>query len=397
MKAVWSLCIGLGLWGLGLAQQLPVSVSVLGFTAPDGASQDALTLTTLLPQTLYAVLQRQGVAQVDVQPVSTLPALEAATIGLAQGTQVVIGGSLTPLSGNLVITAYRYQTVEGSTQVVRTAVLTTGSPYDPEVLARKILSQLFPRSLSDLQPQVAAQIVLQPSTLNLPVGGTHKLEALVLSSSGTPIPKAQVMFQSTNPSVVQVDANGEILALSPGQATVEADVLGLSGSSALSARTKINVAAPYLGLRAGYGVIGAGLSGGVEFGVRLTPQSAFTPPDLPQASSGSGDVLSIVGSFVGKIISGGNVSLGLEFFQGATALTLTTTQWAGQNYLGTGLIYLPGFSGGNATLGLDFYLGRELFVPSQASLPLELEFQLLFPSVGPQIKLSLMAGLDVFQ
>lgn len=399
MKVLCGILAGLCLGGLGLAQPLPASVVVQGFTAPDGAPQDALILSNLLPQILYAVLQRQGVSQVEVEPVPTVPALRAAAQRLAGGIQAVIGGSLTPLSGNLVITAYRYQAVEGSIQVVRVAVLTTGSPYDPEALAKRLLAQLFPHSLGDLQPQVAAQIVLQPSNLNLPVGATRPLQALVLSASGTPIPKARLLFQSTNPSVVGVDSEGQVTALSPGQATVEADVLGLSGSGSLSAHTKVNVAPPYLGLRAGYGVLGAGLSGGGGVGGRLTPQSAFTPPDLPQTGSGSGDVLSLVGGFVGKLLSGGNVSLGLEFFQGVTALTLTTTQWAAQNYLGTGLVYLPGsaFNAGNPTLGLDFYLGREILPPSQAGLPLELEFHVLFPAAGPQVKLALTAGLDVFQ
>lgn len=393
-----SLALGWLLRGLSLAQPLPSPLHLLTFTTPDGASQDARTLATVLPQALYAVLQQQGVPQVAVVAPTGEPLLEAAALSLAGGAQEVIGGSLTPLSGNLVVAAYRYQRGGSAVQVVRAAVFTADSPYDPEALAKRILAQLFPRRLGHLQPPTAAQIVLQPSTLNLPVGSARPLRALVLAGTGEAIPTAQVVFQSTNPAVVEVDAEGRVSALAPGQANVEAQVLGTSPGSTLSARTQVNVAPPYLGLRAGFGAIGAALGSGAELGLRLTPQSAFTPPDLPQTGP-SGDFLSILGSFVGKLISSGNVSLGLEFFQGTTALTLTTTQWAAQNYLGTGLAYLPGssFNAGNPTLGLEFYLGRELLSPTQAGLPLELEFQVLFPAAGPQVKLALTAGLDVFQ
>jgi hypothetical protein len=80
---------------------------------------------------------------------------------------------------------------------------------------------------------VANEIVVTPSVVNLGfTGATMTIYGTSFDGSGNPVPGfVQLFFQSTNNSVVTVDANGRITANGPGNATINiTDGFGRNGS-----------------------------------------------------------------------------------------------------------------------------------------------------------------------
>lgn len=380
----------------------PSSVAILPFTATPSLDSSLAPLKQLLPQALAALLETQGLtAKIVSTPPGSLTLAQASGLIRAHQAGAVIAGQLSEIQGTLVVTARRYGLVDGRVERVRLAVATTGTPSNLLSLGTRVLLSLFPHQLSSLarSQESLAQLVLEPGVLSLPVGGAAPLTVLALNGSGQPIPGVRFVYQSSNSSVAMVGDSGVVRALSPGTTALSASAIGVSNGGSGTAAARLTVLPPFLGLRLGYaGSFSGAFHGGLSFGLILTPITGpVTVPSLPTPSTSgtSSSLFSLVGSFFGSILSGGNLSLGLSFLGGTTTLALLTYQWSGSGYLGTGVLYQPDGSG--AAYGLRLSLGEDLTSPGRASLPLEVDANVLFRAQGPEVQISLMTGLNLFQ
>lgn len=107
----------------------------------------------------------------------------------------------------------------------------------------RLSTQCVPRS----QLPQPAGCVFTPEQLALPVGGTHTLAASAFLSDGTRAPHAQVVFSSSQPTTLEVDAAGRVRALQPGDAVVTAST---GAGVTCSAAVKVLEAVPSCQLRA---------------------------------------------------------------------------------------------------------------------------------------------------
>ncbi len=78
-------------------------------------------------------------------------------------------------------------------------------------------------------PETAASITVNPPTATLRRGDTKQLSFVAFNAARNPISGVTVRWSSSNASIVSVDANGRITALTAGVATVAADVNNIFG------------------------------------------------------------------------------------------------------------------------------------------------------------------------
>lgn len=78
---------------------------------------------------------------------------------------------------------------------------------------------------------VAASLEVVPDSLHLRIGETGLLTAIARDSSETPIPGRVPEWVSSDPAVAEVDADGEVMAVAPGSATIEANVANLRAAA----------------------------------------------------------------------------------------------------------------------------------------------------------------------
>jgi uncharacterized protein YjdB len=90
-------------------------------------------------------------------------------------------------------------------------------------------------------PSVAA-VTVSPADTTLRVGQSAGLRVTVSAANGTPLPDRPVVWSSSNESVVRVQANGQVSAVSPGRATVTALAESRSGSAEVTV-TQVPVSA----------------------------------------------------------------------------------------------------------------------------------------------------------
>jgi uncharacterized protein YjdB len=149
-------------------------------------------------------------------------------------------------SGNVVIAAVNgvglvTGTLEGSTTVTATSEGITGS------------------ALVIVQPPPVDSVVVMPNPASVTTGGTVQLTATVRDADGNALIGRAVSWQSSNPSVATVDANGLVTGVTPGTITVSAT------SEGGKRRSQVNVTAAGLflaSLTAGARVTSCGLDVG---------------------------------------------------------------------------------------------------------------------------------------
>ncbi|MEK9509036.1 Ig-like domain-containing protein [Gemmatimonadota bacterium Y43] len=83
------------------------------------------------------------------------------------------------------------------------------------------------------RPPVAA-VTVEPSSGELPVGGTLSLTARVRDSAGAEITGRVVSWTSSASDVATVDAEGRVRGVAPGTATIRAASEGWSGAATLT-------------------------------------------------------------------------------------------------------------------------------------------------------------------
>lgn len=100
----------------------------------------------------------------------------------------------------------------------RRIVLVLVDRYQPTVAARRI----------------PARIVVSPASATLVVGGTQQFTVIVSDAAGVAITDAPVTWESYNPRVVTIDAQGRATGIARGTASVFARVVGPSNARPLT-------------------------------------------------------------------------------------------------------------------------------------------------------------------
>jgi uncharacterized protein YjdB len=78
------------------------------------------------------------------------------------------------------------------------------------------------------------KVIVAPQTTSVQVGGTQALTVTVLAKDGTPLAGRTVTFQTSNAAVATVNANGVILGITPGSATITTLSEGKSATTAVT-------------------------------------------------------------------------------------------------------------------------------------------------------------------
>ncbi|HXY29790.1 MAG TPA: Ig-like domain-containing protein [Gemmatimonadaceae bacterium] len=88
---------------------------------------------------------------------------------------------------------------------------------------------------ADLQitPNTAATVILQPSSVNLSIGGTYQLSGVALNVDGDTIPDRPLTWTSSNNNIVVVSASGYITAVGSGSATISGQLDGKSDQTSV--------------------------------------------------------------------------------------------------------------------------------------------------------------------
>jgi uncharacterized protein YjdB len=86
-------------------------------------------------------------------------------------------------------------------------------------------------------PAPVASVGVSPPTGELDVGGTLQLTATPRDAAGNPLTGRTVTWESSNPAVATVDANGRVTAVGPGTATIRATSEGQTGTATVTVRT----------------------------------------------------------------------------------------------------------------------------------------------------------------
>ena len=76
-------------------------------------------------------------------------------------------------------------------------------------------------------------VAVSPATVQLQIGGTQQLNAVV-TSNGTPVQNAAISWSSSNPAVITVSSSGLATGIGAGSATITATSSGSSGSASLT-------------------------------------------------------------------------------------------------------------------------------------------------------------------
>jgi uncharacterized protein YjdB len=83
-------------------------------------------------------------------------------------------------------------------------------------------------------PAPVASVSVSPPAADIQVGGTVQLTATPRDAAGNPLTGRAVTWESSNPIVATVDANGRVTAVAPGTATIRATSEGRTGTSTIT-------------------------------------------------------------------------------------------------------------------------------------------------------------------
>jgi hypothetical protein len=405
LKGVLSLMVASG---LGWAQPVPVAILEFAILDESGKlisreevkSADLARLSFLMPRSLAALLQRSGrYSVVLAEPgEGDLRTQAAALIGAKQAEQVIVG-SLAPVGRSLVVSLERY--IRQGEVMLRVANTVVNAPSPDEVpgLAARLLSEVYPAE-AGLIPQQLALVFLEPNGLRLPVGQSAQLRTLALDPNGQPIQGARYVYVSSNPAAVLVDEAGTISAISPGQANITVQVVGVPRQGNLSASSTIHVITPFFGLRTGAVLQprGAELSPQFRAGLTLTPQVSVRPPDVSKTTAASDDLFALIGRFFESLLATSPLTLEVDFSPDQLAIALETLLYTGNRSLGIGLVYAPALNQqSNTGFGLRVLFGTQFNLTRGSSLPLNLVADILFNPGSTSIRFGLQTGLNFFQ
>ncbi len=175
-------------------------------------------------------LEFAGQAMVAAATISPArPALET-------GGQVTLRIRPVDADGNVLSgRAARWESQDRSIASVTQAGLVTGVGSGTTTIAATVEGQTA-RAQITVTPAAVASVSVNPRAPSLEVGGTVRLTAAVSDSRGQPLSSRPVAWQSGNPSVATVSAEGVVRAVGPGSANIVARSGGQSASAAITVK-----------------------------------------------------------------------------------------------------------------------------------------------------------------
>ncbi|HSJ13832.1 MAG TPA: fibronectin type III domain-containing protein [Longimicrobiales bacterium] len=96
-------------------------------------------------------------------------------------------------------------------------------------------------SITTVPPAV---VEISPSTASVQVDATERLTASVKSSDGAVLSGRTITWRSLDPDIAEVDAEGTVLGLAPGTATIQATTGGVTGSATVTVAPARLIAGP---------------------------------------------------------------------------------------------------------------------------------------------------------
>ncbi len=198
---------------------------------PRLAGLPALLLLAALPGCLD--LSPPKACSVTAAPTSlTLP---------VNGTSVIVGTAF-DCKGNTI----RNKRVSYSSSNQAVATVTDGGQVIAVAVGSAVVSAVVDGESASVQvtvtPETAASVTVTPNTLTLRETNTRQLSAVARNAQGIIIEGRPSRWSSSNTSIVTVDQNGTIVALSAGQAVITAEVDRTTGSASVLV-TRIPIAA----------------------------------------------------------------------------------------------------------------------------------------------------------
>ncbi|MEN9817596.1 MAG: hypothetical protein RLZ32_1476 [Gemmatimonadota bacterium] len=91
----------------------------------------------------------------------------------------------------------------------------------------------------DLKPPEACSVTVAPATLSLPINGTAALVGTAFDCAGNSIRNRRLNYSSSNSAVATVTAEGQVIGVGVGSATVSAVTSGKTGSAAVTVTPEV--------------------------------------------------------------------------------------------------------------------------------------------------------------
>lgn len=388
---------------------------------PEAQSGDLARMTRLVPTAIVARLIQSSeydAFELDSRyvPFSTPPGDDAAEVPppvaewLAAGlADEIITGTAGMLQTSVVVAAQRYGMRDGQPALVGAAAVASPRLADLVPLVDTLVEEMFSAE-ADIIARPIDQLFIVPSTMRLPMGRQSRLQAFAVDALGRPLSKVEFIYQSNDSSHVQVDQDGVVTGVAPGQATVTVRAVGRPSRVGPTTTATVHVVPPSFGLRAGVVVSGRDVQFGriPRVGLRLTPTVDVRPRPAPQRQSpddlelASSNPFSYLTNFFSSLLSDGLFTIELDIEPNEAMLfTLDAIQRTSGGFFGTGIGFAsPLRPGGPQGVTLRLTVGTQVDFFGRSSLPFELNTDVIFSSgedSGAQMRVGITTGFDLFQ
>ncbi len=323
----------------------------------------------------------------------------------------IITGSVGTLQTSLVVTAQRYGLRDGKPALLGAAAATATRLDEAVRIADTILENLFPDE-ADVVPRSIEQLFIVPSTMRLPLGHQGRLQAFALDALGRPLSKVELIYQSSDSSRLEVDQNGVVTGIAPGQVTVTVRAVGRPARTS-TATASIHVVPPSFGLRVGAVVSGRDVALGRHYrlGLRITPTVDLRPRSTQAQSqvtreleSAAANPLSYLSNVFSSLLSDGLLTMELEIEPNeAMFFTLDAIQRTSGGFFGTDIGFAsPLREGGPQGVTLRLTVGTQTSLFGRSALPFEVNADIVFPTgessgTGSHSRVAIVTGFDLFQ
>jgi hypothetical protein len=256
--------------------------SGLTYNSGTGAFQFNVTVENLIPQPLATTNgedpEAEGVRVIFHQAPVATSGVGAITIDNEDGTDTFTGSnqayfeySGAQLGADGILDTDETSAAKGWTLTVPNTVLT----FEFEVYV--VADVPFPDGWVDVTPSADSVVV----------GGATALAATVRSVVGAVVAGASVTWDSTDDAIATIDGDGDVIAVSPGAATMTATAGSRSGSATIAVCPNLALGGVYVAeMPAGADICLSGGGGGAEFTVVPINLSEVGSLDLSLTGSG---------------------------------------------------------------------------------------------------------------
>lgn len=322
----------------------------------------------------------------------------------------VITGTVGMLQTSVVVTAQRYGLRDGQPALVGAAAVSSARVSDVVPLVDSLVEEVFTAE-ADIIARPIDQLFIVPSTLRLPMGRQGQLQVFAVDALGRPLARVEYIFQSNDTSLVEVDQEGVVTGIAPGQATVTVRAVGRPSRVGPTTSATVTVVPPSFGVRAGVVVSGRDVSFGKvpRLGLRLTPTVDVRPKASPQRQSAdeletaSSNPFSYLTNLFSSLLSDGLFTIEIDIEPNETMIfALDAIQRTRGGFFGTGIGFASALrTGGPQGVALRLTAGTQLDLFGRTTLPFEVNTDVIFStsqeSSGTQVRVGVATGFDLFQ